>query len=106
MSGVFTETTRCSRHEHPEFKIQYDDTLVGEDDLKDLIESLERAVADGARFDEDEAGLQIGWIANRLRANEVGSLTIQEPDMTHTPEWWIDSVNHSLIHRRLQRVCV
>jgi hypothetical protein len=27
--------------------------------------------------------------------------------MTHTPEWWIDSVNHSLVHRRLQRgVCV
>ena len=27
--------------------------------------------------------------------------------MTHTPEWWIDSVNHSLIHRRLQHgVCV
>jgi hypothetical protein len=26
--------------------------------------------------------------------------------MVHTPVWWIDSVNHSLIHRRLQeRVC-
>jgi hypothetical protein len=33
-------------------------------------------------------------------------LAIEEPDNIHTPIWWIDSVNHCLIHRRLQRgVC-
>jgi hypothetical protein len=102
-----TETSGCSQHGHPEFRIHYDDSLIGEDDLKYLIESLERAVAEGANFEEDGTDLQIGWIVNRLRKNDKGSLTIQEPDMTHTPEWWIDSVNHCLVHRRLQRgVCV
>jgi len=107
MSGVVTDTSNCGQHGHAEFRIHYDDSLVGEDDLRYLVDILEKAVAGGARFDENGDGLQIGWVANRLRENELGSLTIQEPDMTHTPEWWIDGVNHCLVHRRLQRgVCV
>lgn len=106
MSEIVIETSGCARHGHPEFRIRYDDTLVGDRDLKYLVERLEAAVAEGTRFDEQPESLRIGWIANRVLPNDLGSLTIQEPDMTHTPEWWIDSVNHSLIHRRIQRgVC-
>jgi hypothetical protein len=105
MSDLVIRTSKCSQHDHPEFRVHYNTDLVTQDDVAFLVDSLERMVGEGARF-EDGADFQIGWVANRLRADDDGTLVIQEPDMTHTPEWWIDSVNHSLIHRRLQRsVC-
>jgi hypothetical protein len=101
MADFVTRTSACTEHRHPEFRLAYNNDLVTEDDVRTLIEDLERRVAQGERF-ADGAAYQIGWVAARVRAVDDQTLAIFEPDMTHTPEWWIESVNHSLIHRRLQ----
>jgi len=105
MADLEVTTARCSQHGHPEFRLAYNSDLVTEDDVRSLVEMLESSVANGARFENDST-VQIGWIVTRVRRAQDGTLSIQEPDMIHTPIWWIDSVNHCLIHRRLQRgVC-
>ncbi len=105
MADFVTLTTGCQQHGHSEFRLVYNDDLVTEKDLQYLVEKLERSVAEGDRYPHG-APLQIGWVVARVREGDDGTITIQEPDMTHTPVWWIDSVNHSLLHRRLQRgVC-
>jgi hypothetical protein len=105
MADLEVTTARCSDHGHPEFRLAYNSELVFEDDVRFLVETLEQSVADGARF-EDGSTIQIGWMETRVREASDGTLSIQEPDNIHTPIWWIDSINHSLIHRRLQRgVC-
>lgn len=105
MADLMVTTARCREHGHPEFKLAYNSDLVTEDDVRSLVEMLERLVAEGTRFEEGST-LQIGWMATRVRRAPDGTLSIQEPDNIHTPIWWIDSINHSLIHRRLQRgVC-
>jgi hypothetical protein len=102
MAEFAKRTSKCSEHGHPEFRVTYDDGLVPEEDVDFLIDALENAVAGGASF-ADGSSFQIGWVANRIRADEDGTLVLREPDMIHSPEWWIDTVNHSLLHRRLQR---
>ena len=105
MPELEVTTATCTEHGHPEFRFAYNSDLVTEADVRSLLEMLESSVADGARF-ENGATVQIGWVAARVRGQQDGTLSIQEPDMIHTPVWWIDSINHSLIHRRLQRgVC-
>ena len=105
MADLEITTARCSEHGHPEFKLAYNSDLVMEDDVRSLVELLETSVAEGARFEEGST-VQIGWIAARVKEAPDGTLSLQEPDNIHTPIWWIDSINHSLIHRRLQRgVC-
>jgi hypothetical protein len=105
MADLVMHTSNCVQHDHPEFRIVYNTDLVTEEDLQYLIGALEESVAGGNRF-EQGTRFQVGWVVTRMRAADGGTLAIQEPDMTHTPAWWIDSVNHSLIHRRLQRgVC-
>lgn len=105
MADLMVETARCSEHGHPEFRLAYNGDLVTEDDVRSLVQMLEGRVADGERF-EDDSTVQIGWMVTRVKAASDGTLSIQEPDNIHTPVWWIDSINHSLIHRRLQRgVC-
>jgi hypothetical protein len=105
MADLEVTTARCSQHGHPEFRLAYNSDLVTEDDMRFLVERLEKSVADGERFQEG-SNIQVGWVETRVRAASDGTFSIQEPDMIHTPVWWIDSVNHCLIHRRLQRgVC-
>jgi hypothetical protein len=105
MADLVVDTSACARYGHPEFRFVYNSDLVGDDEVRDLVRTLESEVADGARY-QDGATYRIGWVVNRLRASDGDRFTIQEPDMVHSPAWWIDSVNHSLIHRRLQRgVC-
>lgn len=105
MADLVVTTARCAEHGHPEFRLAYNSDLVTEEDVRFLIGRLERTVADGERF-QDGSNLRIGWVEARVREASDGTLSVQEPDMIHTPVWWIDSINHSLIHRRLQHgVC-
>ena len=105
MADLVTYTHACSEHEHLEFRLNYNDGLVGEEDIRDLVTRLETAVRKGERY-EPGSSLKVGWVVLRVGRHEEGALILQEPDMIHTPVWWIDSVNHCLIHRRLQRgVC-
>jgi len=105
MADLVVTTAKCAEHGHPEFRLAYNSDLVNEDDVRFLVERLEKSVAAGERYQHGST-IQIGWVETRVRAASDGTFSIQEPDMIHTPVWWIDSVNHSLIHRRLQRgVC-
>ncbi len=105
MADLVAYTHTCSEHDHPEFRLHYNDGLVGEDDLRDLITRLEDSVRRGERY-APGSSFTVGWVVLRVGRHEDGALVLQEPDMIHTPLWWIDSVNHCLIHRRLQRgVC-
>jgi hypothetical protein len=98
-------TERCAAHGHPEFRVVYDCDLMDRESVRALLDPLEEMVAGGTRLQPGEV-FQLGWMALRVAGNDAGWLSLLEPDMIHTPMYWVESVTHALIHLNIHgEVC-
>lgn len=96
-------SNQCGRHGHHEFQICYDPAIVVvADDAVWLLDWLEGAVAEGARFETGQT-CQIGWMLAEVRLHESGDLTLWEPDMRSLPVEWSPTISNSLAHLRIQK---
>ena len=100
---VDVRTKTCSRHGHPEFRVNYDPAIVSIDnDVKWFVSWLEESVAQGTRFSAGQT-CQVGWVVTEIRLREDGDLSVWEPDMRHMPVVWSESVSHTLTDLRTQK---
>jgi hypothetical protein len=95
-----TRTRHCSEHCQPEFLIQCDDSIPGQD-VEWLIGVLENGVRGGAVYNQGDL-VQIGWMLNRL-SKKANAFLLSEPDMQTFPVKWTKGVTGTLRQLRLQK---
>ena len=96
-------TTNCHNHQHPEFRIEYDPSIVHvEFDVTSIVEWIEQTVADGTRYVPGQS-CQIGWLITEVRQREDGDLSLWEPNMGPIPIVWRESISLTMNHLRLQK---
>lgn len=100
MAWMNASSSTCTEHGHPEIRVVYDTGLVSIEDVNALLSRIEGDVAAGARI-EHGASYQVGWIKTRASLVEDGLLTLLEPDMIHTPPYWIETINYTLMHQKI-----
>ncbi len=95
------KTQYCHRVGHPEISISFDGNRVLSTDAEWLINYLDAKVQEGDVF---EAGstIQIGWMVNRFEMAD-GKLWLFEPDFRIIPIEFVNSVDRTLVHLRLQK---
>lgn len=93
-------TDKFSKYGHPEFSLCYDPPIVA-DQVEGLVSMLEQDVAAGAVYKPQET-LQLGWMLNRLFADEENNLSICEPDFKSAKLDWVPSVNNTIRDMFLQ----
>jgi hypothetical protein len=99
---VLSATThRCSRFGHPEFILRWDDRRTLHADVRALGESLEAAVARGARF-EPGATIAVGWVPLRVVEAPSRALLLVEPDFVQAPLRYVPGVDSAIGHLRSQ----
>jgi len=94
-------THRCSRFGHREFILRWDDRRTMLADVRALAETLELAVAHGARF-EPGAIVRVGWVPLRAVESPSRSLILVEPDFLGTPLRYVPGVDSAIAHLRAQ----
>lgn len=94
-------THRCSRFGHREFLLRWNDRRTLLADVRSLAESLEAAVAAGARF-EPGAIVRVGWVPLRVVEMPSRTLTLVEPDFLGAPLRYVPSVDSAIAHLRAQ----
>lgn len=94
-------THRCTRFGHREFLLRWNDRRTLLADVRSLAESLEAAVAKGARF-EPGAIVRVGWVPLRVVETKSRTLTLVEPDFRGTPLRYVPSVDAAIAHLRAQ----
>lgn len=96
-------TSKCSHHDHPEFQITIDSSIVVLDsDAEWFLRGLEEAVSQGERYSSGQT-CQVGWMINEVRQHESGDLTWWEPDMRSFPVNWQEGINITLVQLRTQK---
>jgi hypothetical protein len=95
-------TSKCHEHNHPEIMFDVDARTIPESDIRWLIESLEKDVASGTRY-EDGHTMQVGWLLVSFVAADDGSLRLQEPNMQGLPISFVDGVTNTLRDLRQQK---
>ncbi len=94
-------THRCSRYGHREFLLRWDDRRTLLADVRALAESLEDAVARGARF-EPGAVVRVGWVPLRVVEAPSRVLTLIQPDFLGAPLRYVPGVDAAVAHLRGQ----
>lgn len=100
-SQIKISTMKCEQFGHPEFLLEVDASAVPEIYIREMVEALERMVADGSVFRPGQT-LQIGWMLTRLHEEGPRQLTLEEPDMRSLPIEWIPGITHTLRQKMLQ----
>lgn len=101
---MILSTTHSQEFGHPEISIHFDENAALSVDAEWLINYLETAVKAGEVFKENST-IQIGWMINCFRT-DGRTLWLYEPDFIRMPIVFVNSVNWTLAHLRLQRsVC-
>jgi hypothetical protein len=85
-------TSTCAKHGHPEIVINFDEALVPERWVSDIISFLESRVAEGTQFEADQT-FQLGWVVTKFLANGKGELVLCEPDFQTMPINWLPELS-------------
>jgi hypothetical protein len=96
------ETSRCSEYGQPEFQFRVTNKAIPDVDIQLFLSDLEQLVANGERFKIGET-MQIGWMITKLASGPNGRLVITEPDMKAIPIEFVDSLDNTLLHLRVQK---
>jgi hypothetical protein len=96
------QTKRCSNFGHREFSLNYDESIIHENDVKMILEYLEQSVAKGIKFKKKET-IQFGWMILLIDEYSNKLLSLFEPDMKTFPIKWIRSVTNTLTQTRIQK---
>lgn len=94
-------TTNCSKHDHPEFRVSFEESIPIED-AQWLVRILEESVRDGARYTDGEL-IDLGIMLLRIGLGDDGLFQIEEPDFQESPISWTVGVTRSLRLLRLQK---
>jgi hypothetical protein len=95
-------TTRCKDFNHPEFRLQYDESRALPEWADWLVEYLEGQVAAGTKFADAET-IQVGWLLLFVQKNADGTLSLREPEVGTLPIAWTDAVTSTVQHVHLQK---
>ena len=98
---MIISTTKCEQFGHPEFVLEADEIAVPDIYIRELVETIEHMVADGAVFRAGET-FQIGWMLTSVKNKGPKHLTQEEPDMRSLPIQWIPGVTDTLRQQMLQ----
>ena len=96
-----TQTKRCKDFSHREFSLNYD-SAIPENDVKTLLEYLEKSVEKGTIFKRKET-IQFGWMILLIDEYSNQFLSLFEPDMKTFPIKWKRSVTQTLLQARIQK---
>jgi hypothetical protein len=98
---MILSTSKCGRHQHPEFVLEAGESCLPEVHLRDLVQTIEEMVAQGSVFKPGDT-MRIGWISALVQPYDASRLTLHEPDMQSIPVQWVPGVTESLRHRMVQ----
>jgi hypothetical protein len=96
-----TSTRHCRAHHHREFALRWDSRRTSPADVETLANTLETAVASGARFSPGDI-VHIGWVPLRVVEAPSKMLSLVEPDFCGSPLRYAQGVDAALGHLRAQ----
>ncbi|HLX62846.1 MAG TPA: hypothetical protein VKX17_16330 [Planctomycetota bacterium] len=92
-------TKTCSAHNHPEFILDVEGTIV-KPALK-FLRSIEDMVAAGEVFKLNDT-LSVGWMIAQVWPHDRKTFTLYEPDMKSFPLKFVPGVNESILQMTMQ----
>lgn len=95
-------TTNCSKYNHPEIELYFDDSYIVNRDIEWYLNLLESNVKSGTIYKPEQI-IQIGCMVNKVMSSTPKTIKLQEPDLKEFPVNFIDSVTNTLKILRLQK---
>src|SRR5579862_6289827 len=98
---MIIRTSRCHEYGHPEFELEFDQTIVPETATIPVKTHLEESVANGTRYLPKQT-IQIGWMFDEIQ-QRGDFLSVAEPNFVGMPFKFVQTITETVRSMLVQK---